>query len=219
MRVSDVDWGGDVRAWSWRANLLPRRKSLCFFSCSRGGTHTFVHNKLVLIWATLVASNIHNPAIFSLPALPLSQHPTDSLHKSRAAPDRGRQGLGGGAGGGIAGRGHGLGGGLPGFDDASVVGSSDAGSNNHRSRSLSPRSRPPLRGAGIAGSALEAGTPEASVAGRDRGPTLGIHRAGLGAHLLLPAVSVGAAWLVDLFIRFLENRVEYTAKHHIISGE
>ncbi|CAM9766136.1 unnamed protein product, partial [Ectocarpus fasciculatus] len=139
----------------------------------------------------------------------------------RAAPDRGRQGLGGAAAaGGLAGggRGHGLGDGLPGFDDSNLVGSSDTGGNNHRSRSLSPRSRPALRGAGIAGSALEAGTPEASVAGRDRGPTLGIHRAGLGAHLLLPAVSVGAAWLVDLFIRFLENRVEYTAKHHIISG-
>ncbi|CAM9963997.1 unnamed protein product, partial [Ectocarpus sp. 4 AP-2014] len=134
---------------------------------------------------------------------------------ARASPDRGRQGPGGAAAAGTAGRG--LGGGLPGFDDANL-GNSDAGSNNHRSRSLSPRSRPALRGAGIAGSLLEAGTPEASVAGRDRGPTLGIHRAGLGAHLLLPAVSVGAAWLVDLFIRFLENRVEYTAKHHIISG-
>ncbi|CAN0511866.1 unnamed protein product, partial [Ectocarpus sp. 12 AP-2014] len=134
---------------------------------------------------------------------------------ARASPDRGRQGLGGAAAPGTTGRG--LGGGLPGFDDANL-GTSDTGSNNHRSRSLSPRSRPALRGAGIAGSLLEAGTPEASVAGRDRGPTLGIHQAGLGAHLLLPAVSVGAAWLVDLFIRFLENRVEYTAKHHIISG-
>lgn len=57
------------------------------------------------------------------------------------------------------------------------------------------------------------------MAGRDRGPTLGMHRAGLGAHLLLPAVSVGAAWLLDLFIRAVENHVEWTAKHHIISGE
>lgn len=85
------------------------------------------------------------------------------------------------------------------------------------SRSLSPYSA--RRGQGLTAGSLDAAAPEAGVAGRDRGPTLAIHRAGLGAHLLLPAVSVGAAWLVDLCIRFLENSVEWTAKHHIISGE
>lgn len=101
-------------------------------------------------------------------------------------------------------------------DDDSSAGSL---STNHRSRSHSPRSRPTLRGGGMAAGSLEAGAAEAGVAGRDRGPTLGIHRAGLGAHLLLPAVSVGAAWLLDLFIRAVENHVEWTAKHHVISGE
>lgn len=106
-----------------------------------------------------------------------------------------------------------------GEDEDDHVNNARSGGIGSRSRSLSPHSRLPLRGAGVAAGSFEAGTPEASVAGRDRGPTLGIHRAGLGAHLLLPAVSVGAAWLLDLFIRFLENRVEYTAKHHIISGK
>lgn len=80
--------------------------------------------------------------------------------------------------------------------------------------SLSPFSTT-RRGAGN----LEAPAPESGVTGRDRGPALAIHRAGLGAHLLLPAVSVGAAWLLDLCIRWVENRVPYTAQHHIISGE
>ncbi|CAN0249544.1 unnamed protein product, partial [Scytosiphon promiscuus] len=135
----------------------------------------------------------------------------------RAPVDRGVQGLGS-----AAGRGRGGLSGLrddDGDDDGHMTARGGGGiGGSSRSRSLSPHSRPPLRGAGMAAGSLEAGTPEASVAGRDRGPTLGMHRAGLGAHLLLPAVSVGAAWLLDLFIRFLENRVEYTAKHHIISG-
>eukprot|EP00903_Cladosiphon_okamuranus_P021043 g19335.t1 len=118
-----------------------------------------------------------------------------------------------GAGPGAAGRGRG-----GGLDDRDDDPTGLGTNNNHRSRSLSPHSRPPLRGAGLAAGSLEAGAAEASVAGRDRGPTLGMHRAGLGAHLLLPAVSVGAAWLLDLFIRAVENNVEWTAKHHIISG-
>lgn len=116
-----------------------------------------------------------------------------------------------------AGRGRGGGGRGGGLDEPDDD-ATGLGGTGHRSRSLSPRSRPPLRGAGMAAGSLEAGAPEASVAGRDRGPTLGMHRAGLGAHLLLPAVSVGAAWLLDLFIRAVENHVEWTAKHHIISG-
>lgn len=88
-------------------------------------------------------------------------------------------------------------------------------------RSLSPFSRRGQGALDTAGPAATtaAGAPEAGIAGRDRGPTLAIHRAGLGAHLLLPAVSVGAAWLLDLAIRFVENRVRYTAEHHILSGE
>lgn len=152
--------------------------------------------------------------------------------------DRGRgrcgwligSGLGGGRDGGVAGAGGGLGGG-----DSDVRGGVGAGggigsgsgnragrgsladADETRARSLSPYSHA-RRGAGNAAGSIEAGAPEAAVAKRDRGPTLAMHRAGLGAHLLLPAVSVGAAWLLDLFIRFLENSLEYTAKHHIISG-
>ncbi|CAN0370193.1 unnamed protein product [Discosporangium mesarthrocarpum] len=54
--------------------------------------------------------------------------------------------------------------------------------------------------------------------GYDQSPTLSIHKAGLGAHLTLLALSVALAWAVDLAIRGAEYRVSYTAKHHIISG-
>ncbi|CAM9932955.1 unnamed protein product [Pylaiella littoralis] len=136
----------------------------------------------------------------------------------RVSPDRGGfQGIGGAPN---TGRGP-SGGATTGLDDdddsPGSLGNGNS-NNNHRSRSHSPRSRPPVRGAGMAAGSLEAGAAEAGVARRDRGPTLGMHRAGLGAHLLLPAVSVGAAWLLDLFIRAVENHVEWTAKHHIISG-
>eukprot|EP00904_Undaria_pinnatifida_P004987 jgi/Undpi1/1618/HiC_scaffold_11.g05008.m1 len=138
----------------------------------------------------------------------------------------GSSGLGGGRDG-VGGAGGAIGGGL---GDTDGRGGSSGGSSSNRvgrgsladpddtrARSLSPYAHP-RRGAGNAAGIIEAGAPEAAVAKRDRGPTLAIHRAGLGAHLLLPAVSVGAAWLLDLFIRFLENSLEYTAKHHIISG-
>lgn len=154
-------------------------------------------------------------------------------HKTRIkrrVPDRGSQGLraggSGGEGGGISGSGN----------SSSGIGTSNIGAElgtigttsrgrtsdiggTRSARSLSPYSPNARRGEGYAAGRSEAGAAEAGITGRDRGPTLGIHRAGLGAHLLLPAVSVGAAWLLDLAIRFLENSVEYTAKHHIISGE
>ena len=142
-------------------------------------------------------------------------------------PNPNSSGLGGGRDG-VGGAGGAIGGGL---GDTDGRGGSSGGSSSNRvgrgsladpddtrARSLSPYAHP-RRGAGNAAGIIEAGAPEAAVAKRDRGPTLAIHRAGLGAHLLLPAVSVGAAWLLDLFIRFLENSLEYTAKHHIISGE
>lgn len=154
----------------------------------------------------------YRPSQYALPQ-PLPPYPPLNPPKPKPKPSRGPADRAGGGGVG-RGRGGGLGGDLN-DDDDDVAGLG----SNHRSRSLSPRSRPPLRGAGLAAGSLEAGAPEAAVAGRDRGPTLGMHRAGLGAHLLLPALSVGAAWLLDLFIRAVENHVEWTAKHHIISGE
>lgn len=159
--------------------------------------------------------------------LPATPHSTP-LNSNPSGLGGGRDGGGGagGAGGGLGGgdsdgRGGGIvgGGGGGGGSGSNRVGrGSLADTDEIRARSLSPYSHP-RRGAGNAAGSIEAGAPEAAVAKRDRGPTLAMHRAGLGAHLLLPAVSVGAAWLLDLFIRFLENSLEYTAKHHIISGE